>query len=323
MASEKRAPLFGIGVFFGVLVGYILAVAFSTSDTSETYEDYKARMAKERGQPAGRTQKGGDPHGGDPHARSGGRSGGDPHGGDPHGGGAGHGGGQDRAQQSAAKAHFMKKFVAALTDTPQNMQPNPEYKRLLKDGESLTCAGCHDPNQFNIEGMKAMDPGTEKVDHYRKSPRFMWPLMDKWVKRLNKVHAGKLVKPITCTDCHAIDPRNMEERIRVYPALMVSFVKALREKPVNKNPAASWKPLLKPEAGESMLCATCHGEKTGKALENNLSRYDLSRPAKYADNQAFMVHLMERWMKRANRALGKVLVKPLTCLSCHDTDPRR
>ncbi|MHC4956935.1 MAG: hypothetical protein ACYTGN_01070 [Planctomycetota bacterium] len=322
MASEKRAPLFGIGIFFGVLLGYILAVALSTSDTSETYEDYKARMAKESGgQRPGGGQRAGDPHGrgGDPHARGGNQK----PAGDPHGGGAGHGGQQDRAQQSAAKAHFMKKFVAALSDTPQNMQPNPEYKPLLKEGASLSCAGCHDPGQFNIEGMKQMDPGTEKVDPFRKSPRFMWPLMDKWVKRLNKLHGDKLVEPVTCTSCHAIDPRNMEERIRVYPALMVSFVKALREKPTNKNPAASWKPLLKPEAGESMLCASCHGEKTGKALEGNLDRYDLSRPAKYADNKSFMVHIMDRWMKRANRELSKVLVEPLTCLSCHDTDPRR
>ena len=217
----------------------------------------------------------------------------------------------------------MKKFVAALTSVPQNKGPATGYKTLVEQGQSITCAGCHDPSQFNMEGMKSMDPGAAAVDKYRKNTQVMIPLMEKWVARLNKLHADKLVEKVTCTSCHEIDPRNQMARIRTYIPLMTSFVKALREKPTNKNAASNWKPLLKPEAGQSMLCATCHGE-TGKAMEANLPRFkDFPRPAKYADNKAFMAHLMERWVKRVNRDLSDLLVQPVTCLSCHETDPRR
>ncbi len=96
---------------------------------------------------------------------------------------------------------------------------------------------------------------------------------------------------------------------------------ALKRTPTNKEPAKSWRPLLKP-GEKSMLCAYCHGE-VGARMEEFLPKLDLTRPAKYADDRDFMVNIMERWMKEANVELTDVLVKPLACLSCHDQDPRR
>ena len=234
-------------------------------------------------------------------------------------------GGADRVQRSFAKVHFMKKFVSALTSEPENMAPNPGYAPLLKDPEKpIACAACHDPAEIDIERMAAQDPGPAKVERFRRSPRFMVPLMEAWVDRLNEQHGDRLKKPVTCTDCHAIDPRDMEERARVYPALMVAFVNALKQPPTNEDSAPGWKPLLKDPATMSMLCAECHGE-TGVMLEQALSAgsFDLARPEPYADNKEFMVHLMERWVTRLNRDVGPLLRKAVVCIDCHDRDPRR
>jgi formate-dependent nitrite reductase cytochrome c552 subunit len=246
----------------------------------------------------------------------------------PRGGGggqeAGHGGRGDQSE-AFAKIHFMKQFVAALTSVPGNSMPNPDYEPLLADPSNpIRCDDCHDPatTGLDMNAMMRADPGSEAVEPYRRDPRFMIPLMQNWVARLNKLHADRLVKPVTCADCHAIDPSDFEKRLRVFPPLMVSFVNALREPPENKNPASGWKPLLKNPDAKTMHCAKCHGE-TGVKLEQNLSRFDLSRPDDYADNRAFMIQLMEAWVRRVNRDMKDDLVKAVTCIDCHETDPRK
>lgn len=305
MAERRPAPAFGIGLFFGLLIGVFATLALSTRDTSETFEEYRKRVSGESS--AGRA-----PHG---------RQASDPQ--QPPGqGDGGHSGARD-AQAQMVKVHFMKKFVAALTGTPENMQPNPGYAPLLKDvSKPLRCASCHTDTSLDMDKMKRADPGAAAADPYRRQPRFMIPLMEAWVGRLNKLHADRLTKPVTCTDCHAIDPRDGEKRLRVNAPLMVKFVKALKTKPENKNPATNWKPLLKDPKAKSMLCAVCHGN-VGVAMERKLGELELERPAEFADNRDFMIHLMERWMKRLNRDAAFLLVKPVACIDCHETDPRR
>ena len=107
-----------------------------------------------------------------------------------------------------AKAHFMKKFVAALVSRPQNRQPNPVWRSPLREpGNPVGCKDCHDPRAFNLERMKAGDPGALAVESFRRNRRFMTGLMKKWVKRLNAQHAGKLREVVDCDTCHAGDPR--------------------------------------------------------------------------------------------------------------------
>jgi cytochrome c553 len=293
-----------LGLFLGALVGVFATIALGTTGPSESFEDYQKRAQVE--QPSSAK---------DPHAGQQPRADGPPrakpqrqprHAGDPG--------------QSIAKVHFMKKFVKALTEVPQNKHPNLNYVPVLRDPKNpLRCADCHDTGTINVEQMLNLDPGPEKVEPYRQAPQFMIKLMSEWVARLNKRHADRLIKPVTCTDCHAVDPR---EKFRVFPALMSSFVSALKTKPTNKSPASNWKPLLKDASEESMLCAVCHGE-VGTAMERNLPNWDLARPAKYADNKEFMVHLMEEWVEELNTKASSMLTKAVVCRDCHETDPRR
>lgn len=307
-ASTKPAVYLAIGVFLGFLLGMVVMIAVQSTDTSESYSDEPARAQQPKQRPA-QSQPKGRPNARDPHAQP------KP----PHGGQ-----GPDRAQQSFAKVHFMKKFVKALTEPPENMFPATDYQPLIKEGGSpIACANCHDPKMLNLDGMKRNDPGHEAVEPFRRQRRgFMIPLMQKWVARLNKRNAASLRKTVVCTDCHLIDPSDDRTRFSVLPPLMIRFVKALKEPPKNQNPAANWKPLLKDPSTPAMLCSVCHGD-SGKGMERSLAQFDQPPPKAFSQNKAFMVNLMERWVERLNREAKPYLAKAVVCLDCHDTDPRR
>jgi hypothetical protein len=238
-----------------------------------------------------------------------------------HGGDEGHGG-EEGVEASFAKVHFMRKFVDALTEPPRNLMPKPDYAPLLKEGaEPIRCADCHADTTLNIEAMVANDPGDEAVERFRMMRRgFMIPLMEKWMARLNQRHAVRLRKEISCVDCHAIDPRDDEARFEVIPPLMVRFVKALRERPQNANPARSWRPLLKDPSGSSMLCSVCHAS-AGAAMERNIASFD--RPPPAGLDRQFMINLMERWVRELNVNMKDQLVKAVGCIDCHEIDPRK
>jgi hypothetical protein len=303
-AATKPAIYIAVGAFLGFLLGLVVMIAVQSEDTSESYADYEKRM---RAQPQARRPAQGQPRERSPHGQE--RP--------PHGGQ-----GANQAQQFV-KVHFMKKFVRALSEPPENMFPNPEHQPLVKEGASpIVCASCHDPKSINMEGMKRVDPGHEAAEPFRRQPGFMIPLMVKWVDRLNKRNAASLRKAVVCTDCHIFDPRDQQTRVAVLPPLMIRFVRALKEPPKNRNPASGWKPLLKDPTAPTMLCSVCHGD-TGAKMEQNLNRYAKRPPKQYAQNKAFMVNLMERWVTRLNRDAKPYLVKAVVCLDCHDTDPRR
>lgn len=232
----------------------------------------------------------------------------------PHGG--------EGIEKSIATIHFMQKFVAALTSKPDNLMPAKDYEPLLKTGAAvIKCADCHTDPSLNMEGMIASDPGDEAVEPFRMRRRgFMIPLMEKWVARLNKMHADRLRGEVTCLDCHAQDPRDDAARNATIPPLMIRFVKALSSKPENENPAQGWKPLLKESA--SVSCGTCHGQ-IGAAMEKNLASLDGPVPAEAEENREFMVKLMERWVRELNRQAKDQLVKAVVCVDCHDVDPRK
>jgi hypothetical protein len=250
----------------------------------------------------------------------------------PHGmpGDAAHGMPGDAPHGSAehgmefVKVHFMRKFLAALTQPPENLMPALDYKPLMKEGAApLRCVDCHSDPSLNMEAMIANDPGDEAVEPLRmQRHRFMIPLMEKWVERLNKRHADRLTKEVTCTDCHDQDPRDDAVRNATIPPLMVAFVKALREKPGNMNPASGWRPLLKDPNTPSMLCGTCHGQ-VGLSMERNVAELEGPTPEEAEKNQAFMVRLMERWVRELNKRAKDQLVKVVVCTDCHEVDPRK
>jgi len=244
----------------------------------------------------------------------------------PHGGAmpsdSAHGGGSQ--ERAFAKVHFMREFVAALTELPKNLMPAVDYEPLLKEGAAeIRCADCHTDKSLNMEGMIANDPGDEAVQPFRMQRHgFMIPLMEKWVARLNKLHADRLRKEVTCTDCHAIDPHEDEALNATIPPLMIRFVKALREPPENPNPAEGWKPLLKDPSTTSMFCGVCHGQ-VGLSMEKNIDALDGPEPPEVDENPQFMINLMERWVRELNKRMKDQLVKAVSCTDCHETDPRK
>ena len=292
VADRPPVIWLGIGLFFGILIGLVVLVAATDEDASESDANHR-----DRPQPPPRRAPGDEDH--DPRQEA------------------------NRARQRVAKVHFMKKFVAALTTRPDNRFPAPAYEPLLKSGESIACADCHDPDTLDLDAMLKRDPGAAAVEPLRrKRRRFMIPLMEAWVERLNERHGAKLNRPVTCTDCHAWDPRSGEGK-RVLPALMANFVRALKEPPAIRDPASNWRPLLKDPETASMLCADCHGS-SGEAMEGDLDRIvDPAAAARYAGDKRFMTHLMERWATRLNREMADQLVKAVVCIDCHDRDPRR
>jgi len=311
-----------LGLLVGVLAGVGVTLYVTTREAPVPTVPPGATTPLD---PHGGAMPGGDPHGGampgtNPHG--GAMPGTDPHGGampmdGAHGGGDGH-------DTTFAKVHFMRKFLAALTEQPQNLMPAADWKPLIKEGAApLKCADCHDPSSLNIEALIEADPGDEAVQPLRMRRRgFMIPLMEKWVARLNERHADRLTKEVTCADCHDQDPRDDEARNATIPPLMIKFVRALKEPPANENPAPGWKPLLKDPGTSSMLCATCHGQ-IGASMEKNLAALEGPPSAEAQENHQFMVNLMERWVRELNKRAKEQLVKAVVCTDCHEVDPRK
>jgi len=296
--TKTTAIAFSIGLFFGLLVGVFVTYAL-LPDTEGTAPVRTAQTPSPHGAQAPQPAR---PPSTQPPATP------------PHAGT------EDSAQEQFAKVHFMKKFVAALTETPLNSIPSPTWTTPLKDpSKPIGCTDCHSSGTLDFDRMRTLDPGSEAVERFRRRPGFMIPLMQNWVQRLNDLHGDRLRAPVTCTTCHAVNPM---EKNDVFPPLMAAFVKALSETPANADPATGWQPLLKDPAAAGMLCGTCHGE-VGKLMERNLDFASLVRPAKYADDKALMVHLMEEWVGELNRKAADLLVKAVVCTDCHERDPRR
>ena len=120
-------------------------------------------------------------------------------------------GGRPDPQAMLNKAFFMQHFVAALTSIPTNGNPNPKWSSPLKDpsGGKVKCADCHTNSTVDMSNLPIQEssPAIEKM-HADKA--FMIDLMTKWVTKLNNPEfkaKAKLKQEVTCTTCHAKDPR--------------------------------------------------------------------------------------------------------------------
>ena len=108
------------------------------------------------------------------------------------------------------KAYFMHMFVEALYSTPQNKMPNPNWTSPLKDPVNgrVWCTDCHVSGQVNFANIPKQR--LPMVDQYEQDREFMKDLMTKWVARLNSDEyfaKAKIKEEVTCTTCHATDPR--------------------------------------------------------------------------------------------------------------------
>ena len=103
-----------------------------------------------------------------------------------------------------------------------------------------------------------------------------------------------------------VEQQEMANRMR-------SFLRSLKERPENEDPAALWKPLLKEG---SVSCRDCHGAEA--------SRFERAprAPASPLPHDE-MVALMEEWVEQLNRDASMHLRKAVVCTDCHERDPRR
>jgi hypothetical protein len=119
-------------------------------------------------------------------------------------------GGRPDPQEMFNKAYFMQHFVAALTSTPTNNNPNPKWSSPLKDaqGAKISCGDCH--TKADMSGLPPQ-PSSPAIEKMHADKAFMVDLMEKWVAKLNNPEFGakaKLKAEVTCTTCHATDPRD-------------------------------------------------------------------------------------------------------------------
>jgi hypothetical protein len=128
-------------------------------------------------------------------------------------------------------------------------------------------------------------------------------------------NAAPLARPEASADAKDIPPF-----VKAY--FMHMWVEALYSPPQNKHPNPSWQsPLKDPENGR-VWCTDCHMSK-----DIDFSKIPKMRNPMVDDlekDKTFMAGLMKKWVTRLNSdefgAKAK-LKGPVTCLTCHATNP--
>ena len=108
--------------------------------------------------------------------------------------------------------------------------------------------------------------------------------------------------------------------VKIY--FMMQWVEALYSTPKNKHPNPNWQsPLLDPANGR-VWCTDCHIN--SDVDFSKLKKIRLPLVDQYENDKQFMVDLMKKWVARLNSGdfLAKAKLKgPVTCLTCHATNP--
>jgi hypothetical protein len=121
-------------------------------------------------------------------------------------------------------------------------------------------------------------------------------------------------------------PGGAEEEREVPPFVkayfMHTWVEALYSIPQNKNPNPKWEsPLADPINGR-VWCTDCHV--SGQIDFERIPKMRVPLVEEFEKDKEFMVALMKKWVARLNSdqygAKAK-LKKPVTCLTCHATNP--
>lgn len=103
---------------------------------------------------------------------------------------------------------------------------------------------------------------------------------------------------------------------------MHMWVEALYSVPQNQNPNPNWSsPLLDPVDGR-VWCTDCHV--SGQINFENIPKQRLPLTDQYESDHEFMADLMRKWVARLNSEEYGARAKlsgPVTCLTCHETNP--
>ena len=116
--------------------------------------------------------------------------------------------------EERAMAARMDAFSRALVNPPENSDPAPEWRPLLRDGDAkeLVCSVCH--GDSGVAMQRAINDGSLNLDippgeggAHDWGHSEMVELMERWTHQLNRHARERLVKAVRCVDCHASDPR--------------------------------------------------------------------------------------------------------------------
>ena len=103
---------------------------------------------------------------------------------------------------------------------------------------------------------------------------------------------------------------------------MHMWVEALYSIPQNKNPNPNWEsPLIDPVNGR-VWCTDCHT--SGQIDFERIPKMRTPMTGEFENDKEFMVNLMKKWVARLNSdefGAKSKLRKPVTCLTCHATNP--
>lgn len=149
-------------------------------------------------------------------------------------------------------------------------------------------------------------------------------------QNLEVVHSGERLdnspKPVADPNAKPLARAGEPTEKKVPPFVKAYFmhmwVEALYSKPQNKNPNPKWEsPLVDPKEGR-VWCTDCHT--SGQVDFAKIPKMRNPMVDQFESDKEFMAALMKKWVARLNSdefgAKAK-LKKPVTCLTCHETNP--
>jgi hypothetical protein len=103
---------------------------------------------------------------------------------------------------------------------------------------------------------------------------------------------------------------------------MHTWVEALYSVPQNRNPNPNWESPLKDPVNGRVWCTDCHV--SGQVDFEKIPKMRMPMTDRYENDKMFMADLMKKWVARLNsdEFFAKAKLKgPVTCLTCHETNP--
>jgi hypothetical protein len=133
-----------------------------------------------------------------------------------------------------------------------------------------------------------------------------------------KPAAGPNARPLAA----AADAGEVEVPPFVKAYFMHTWVESLYTPPPNKNPNPNWESPLKDPVNGRVWCTDCH---VNTDIDfSKIPKMKTPQVEELENNKQFMAGLMKKWVQRLNADQfgAKAKLKgPVTCLTCHATNP--